>query len=236
MCDYKVSQKNQLDKHILENHKSSHQCLVCELYFRNIGDLSNHMDITHDKNEEILVKCNHCGKGCKDKEEIKTHIFYDHQTYKPCKKYGIGTCEARRCRFNHIKLQGKNEICFKCGEQFESKTDLINNIKSIHGNTICHKFLENKCDRNSEECIFSHSITTQGVPSRVIQQDFHRTPPPPLHSPGRGMPNMSTHIQNQQQKKDTQAIPPRVMNIVDMIPQIVSQIIQALTVQISNSQ
>ena len=144
MCHYTVGQKNHLENHILENHKSPHQCLVCELYFRNIEDLSKHMDITHDKNDEILVKCHHCGKGCKDKEEIKTHIFEDHQTYKPCKKYGGGTCEARRCRFNHIKLQGKNEICFKCGKQFESKTDLINHIKLLHGNTICHKFLENK--------------------------------------------------------------------------------------------
>ena len=126
------------------------------------------------------------------------------------------------------------QICFKCGKEWESKTDLINHIKSVHGNTICHKFQENKCDRSSTECIFSHKSTTQRVSSPTIQQDFHNNPPPPLHSPARGMGNMSSHIQNQQQKKKTQTISP--VNIMDMIPQIVSQVIQALTVQMSNSQ
>ena len=72
--------------------------------------VSKHMDLIHDNNEEPLVKCNHCGKSCKDKDEIKSHIFIEHKTYKPCKNYGAENCDSSRCRFYHIKLHSKNDI------------------------------------------------------------------------------------------------------------------------------
>ena len=97
MCDYKSSHENHLEKHITDNHKSSHQCLVCQLYFKGMEDLAEHMNLTHDKNQEISIKCNHCGKSCTDIEEIKTHIYEDHKTYKPCKKYAAGNCETSKC-------------------------------------------------------------------------------------------------------------------------------------------
>ena len=90
---------------------------------------------------------------------------------------------------------------------------------------MCHKFLVNKCDRSGEDCIFSHKTN--------IHQDFHQVPPPPLHSPSIGMPNMSIHIQNQQHK-NTQVKKASLENIIELIPQIVSQVIQAITIQLNN--
>ena len=169
----------------------------------------------------------------KDKDEIKSHIFIEHKTYKPCTKYGAGNCDSSMCRFYHIKLHSKNDICFKCGKIFESKTELINHIKTVHGNTICHKFLENKCERNSEDCIFSHKINATQMISPNIQQDFRQSPPLPLHSPAIGMLNMSTHIQNQQ-RRNSQGKTPTLETMMELIPQIVSQVVQAITIQLGN--
>ena len=128
------------------------------------------------------------------------------------------------CRFNHIILQSNEEICFKCGLRFSSKTDIITHIKNSHGNTVCHKFLQNECERSSEECLFSH----QGTP--IPRQDFRHLPVNPLHSPI--LHNVSEQNRNQDQAQlPARLTTPTQEHIIQMIPQIVSQVIVALTKQ-----
>ena len=146
----------------------------------------------------MSYKCNNCEKTFSGKQELTSHINNSHKTYKPC--INCDKCEREDCRYNHNKLQGNQEICYKCGLEFTSKTNIINHIKTIHGSEICHKFLQNECSRSSKECIFSHKAQLQESPQQnhqFFQESYH----PPLHSPQvQNMPstniNKSTNINN----------------------------------------
>ena len=162
-----------------------------------------------------------------------------HWSYKPCKNYQTDSCSASPCRFNHSKLQSNQEICYKCGKVFSSKAEIITHIKTTHGDRVCYKFTQNKCDRSSEECLYNHNLSNHKTfqsstqsPTNIQQnqqvfQERHNMP----HSPGVGMPTMSEHIQNQQQIHKSQEMAQLPVNILNMIPQIVYQIVTALTMQ-----
>ena len=49
-CSFQCNTKEELNKHIEKhNNKKQIQCTACTLYFRNIDDLSEHMNKTHKK-------------------------------------------------------------------------------------------------------------------------------------------------------------------------------------------
>ena len=233
-CPFQCDTKGELDKHIKSNHnmKTQFQCSVCMVYFRDSDSLASHMNVAHLK-ESHAIQCNRCGKSIIDKTKLREHMNESHKTYKPCTKYQNNSCNKVPCRFEHIRLQTNQDICYKCGTTFMSKTDLINHIKKQHGNIVCHKYIQNQCDRSNDECIFSHSLEdVNRLTSSNKQQDFPQNSPTPLHSPITGGPNMSTHIQSQLRlQTPEETVPPQVY-IINMIPQIVSQVIAALTMHL----
>ena len=82
----------------------------------------------------------------------------------------------------------------------------------------------NKCD-HGQNCIFSHKVA---IPQPHQNKPFFRqVPTTRFHSPR--MQNMSQHIQNIQQVQSTHVKTPIPSNIIELIPQIVSQVILALT-------
>ena len=179
---------------------------------------------------ENPYKCNLCEQICQYMKDINSHMIKDHQTYKPCVKFEANKCgEASKCRFRHIKLKESEEICYKCGQICTSKTDIINHIKDIHGNEVCHIFLSNQCSRSSAQCIYKHH--TKDTLPKSQQKVFWQGPNPPLHSPPVGMLNMSEHIQNQFQVQTPHVPNPLPVNILQMIPQLVSQVLIALIQQ-----
>ena len=72
-------------------------------------------------------------------------------------------------------------------------------------------------------------VRPSSTPPTHDQQDFQEGPTPQLHSPRVGMPTMSELIQNQQRIQNPQVTKTLPVNILDMIPQIVSQVLVALT-------
>ena len=228
-CQFQCASKNELERHIEQVHRSKNslQCTVCTLKFINIDELSTHIDTIHKTTEETLFKCNRCGKSLGDKSEMNKHMNDAHKTYKPCSKFAADKCETSQCRFCHIKLPQNQHICFKCGKIFMSKTDIIHHIKQKHGKEICHRFLLNECSRSSTDCLFSHQVI-EG--DNLPNQDFQVGPPTILHSPIGGKQTMAEHIQNQRrlQKPHGVTLP---MNIMNMIPQIVTQVVTLLTIQ-----
>ena len=78
-------------------------------------------------------------------------------SYKPCDYFVETRCELDDdCKFNHVKLAQGEHRCYTCGDIFQSKRDLINRIKEEHGNTVCYKFLQNKC--TVRRCFYKHII------------------------------------------------------------------------------
>ena len=97
--------------------KKQLQCTVCNLYFRNLDDLANHMSLaptnTQDVEEhEDTIKCNQCEKIWQDRNDLNNHMLTGHKTYKPCIKYAGDKCQETKCRFTHVKLKGKEEIFY----------------------------------------------------------------------------------------------------------------------------
>ena len=100
-------------------------------------------------------------------------------------------------------------------------------ISSEHGDEPCKKFAANKCTFGNR-CLFKHIIKPVNlVPQQ--QRDFYERPTGQIGSPGVGMPTMSQHIQNKNHPHSPQEMVQPQVNITNMIPQIVSQIIAALT-------
>ena len=222
-----------MDKHILDNHESNKQCEVCDSDFRNIEELSRHKNNTHKNNGEPLVTCKRCGMGLCNTNDLMKHLATNHHSYKPCTKFATNSYDADFCRFNHIKLQPKEEICFKCGKKFMSKTDIMNHIKAQHGKEVCHRFLRNECSRSSENCIFSHNTTVNVNQSQPLTQqpDFRERPIPQHHSPGVGLHTMSEHLQNKQQLQGPHSVTQLPQNLVNLIPHIVAQVVAILNLQ-----
>ena len=233
VCLFQCDTKEELHRHIDSNHnkKTQLQCSVCILYFKDLDALAKHMNMAHIK-ESDLIKCNQCGKSMIDKTKLREHLNESHPSYKPCTKYKTDSCNETMCRFSHIKLQPNQDICYKCGTIYLSKKDLINHIKKQHGNIVCHKFIQNQCDRSSEDCIFSHR--PENVDKQTnIHQDFPQGHPIPLHSPLTNITNMSEHIQSQLQLQSPQMKEPHQVHIMNMIHQIVAQVVTALTMHLN---
>ena len=181
-CVFQCENKDELNKHIENTHrrKNQIQCTACSLYFRDIDDLAKHMSSTHKRTEVSILKCNQCQNNFGSDTELKKHLNNDHTSYKPCIRFAADKCNTVECRFNHIKLQQNQEICYKCGDKFDSKTVLLNHIKAKHGKEVCHRFLKNECEHSSENCIFSHKSPQQSVQNyaspQFQQQDFTQLP------------------------------------------------------------
>jgi hypothetical protein len=161
LCTFQCNSKYDLDKHINENHRifpcADRNCSVeCD----SLDNLAKHVATSQKIIQNINtteIKCNICELKFQTKGELMEHIK-THISYKTCKKYAVNQWGIQsECRYNHVILPPGVQICFKCGETSESKTDIIKHIKSSHGTEICHNFLLNKCD--FKDCMFSHPVT-----------------------------------------------------------------------------
>ena len=227
-CNFQCSSKEKLEKHIQSVHrsKSTLQCTVCPLLFRNIDDLSRHMNMAHKAIEDTVFKWTQCDNYFQAKSELNKHIIDYHRSYRPCKAFATNSCEYEECRFYHVILKDNERICYKCAQKVKSQMDLRRHMNDKHGDIFCKKFLDNKCSFGAR-CMFSHTI-----PNVQNNQVFQKSPNPPLHSPE--VPNMSVHIQNQQRSQKPQEQISLPMNIMNMIPQIVTQVVKLLTLQLGN--
>ena len=182
-CLFQCNSKGELDQHIEKHHnkKTWLQCSVCQVYFRDLDALAQHMNMAHKKENNNQTKCSKCELSFSSKEELELHLK-DHQSYKPCRNFGSNNCEFNEdeCSFRHIILEQNQQICYKCGSITTSKTELMKHIKEEHGSELCHKFLENKCTFGSR-CLFTHIISpVQNVdrvstPARHTMKDFPNT-------------------------------------------------------------
>ena len=186
------------------------------------------------------IKCNLCGVGFNNIHEMKIHKKTNHGSHKLCRHFSINDptrcSHGQYCTFSHIPiLEGKHR-CFDCGEDFNSKNDMMLHRKSIHKERviICRKFVHGQCRLNTE-CWFTHptSGTTPG-PTSGPHQDHIRTTSGPHQDHIRTMsgPNSQDF-----QPRPVVWEPPirreeRVRTMLNqMIPQILSQIMQNLNIQ-----
>ena len=107
--------------------------------------------------EEQGHKCNMCGQVFNTKREMSSHIKTSHKTFQPCKFFATNSCDkGSECRFNHIIPDGNKHMCYNCGTEENSKTDLMKHIKTSHGDIPCSRYRAGNCRFNSTSCIYSH--------------------------------------------------------------------------------
>ena len=100
--------------------------------------------MTHKHKAEF--ECNHCNTFFRTRMDLNRHSKEIHkQRFKHCRNYPINNCEYDSdCNFYHIVLNQDEHICFKCGDVFTSKTNLVNPIKSVHVQETWKRFQDNK--------------------------------------------------------------------------------------------
>ena len=216
------------------------------IFSLNMDNLANHVSTLHtrkqtDSTTDII--CNICEIKFQTKGELIDHIKI-HKSYKLCRNYALNKCGPQsECRYQHTILPPGVHICYKCGITSSSKTDIIKHVKILHGNEMCHNFLLNKCD--FQNCMFSHkSSHAQNVekvskqemltPSAPTETDFVNLPitGPVVRTEERAQPQTLLEEQLSPQQQETirqETVRIITMHMEQMLPQILSQITQAMT-------
>ena len=236
-CGITRNTKNGIERHMREHEEDIHECIhsitTCEKC-SNMNKIEAQKTIIHEITAETFLKCNQCEESFRTKSELIDHIK-KHKSYKPCDDFQEARCVDDKCRFAHKILQQGEHICYKCGDIFRSKRDMLKHIEHKHGNTMCYKFLRNEC--RARRCLYSHGLpasdvatTTERNISQTTAPDFHRqhTTRPVVWSQvvaqgtqAQVQSNMSEEVQNQSQGMEAQVL----QALTKMIPQLTKQLI-----------
>ena len=181
ICGKIYSNKDNLRAHILQNHAKKFDCDSCEESFKTEQELKLHDEEDHTNHYD----CEQCDHQSSSIALLKRHCelkhltrskTYTHSDTDPNIEYNCDQCShqdtTKRSLDNHIKLKHKtlSMDCKgvgskKCGEQFESYSDLMDHRRDHHnsGNKICRYFKEGTCFyMNSEKggCWYLHIEAT----------------------------------------------------------------------------
>ena len=197
-CDFQCDSREVLKQHVDETHrgKTQLQCSVCNVYFRDLNDLSNHMSMSHiemDDDTQILETnqseyiCRNCQNTFNNNNDLNKHILTEHPSYKPCRNFATNSCEYQECRFYHTILKKGECICYKCGDRFSKKSLLLNHLKIYH-NEPCLKYQQGTCTYGTQ-CVYNHIIT--GV-NNVERQQLNNKSTAPYNHYNSDFPNLPT--------------------------------------------
>ena len=214
ICGYTRNTKSQIQKH-MDTHDEEEEdirCQECPYQTNNKDQLMEHIKRTHTKNNHATFKCNMCDLNFRNQREVNTHNKNIHRkSYKPCRNFPTNNCEYdSECHFDHIILNQGEHVCYKCGEVSKNKTLLMKHISIEHGEEICKKFLDNKCQFGNK-CMFKHPIThEQNVVNNLHQNSTEQTSPVFSNPPSSGhqtlmvgeqkMYEMMNHMMSQMMK------------------------------------
>ena len=97
-CSFQCETREELKQHIDRTHrgKTDLQCDVCNLFFRDLDDLSNHMNMVHRKSDDDIqsnatnmseYSCRNCLNAFNNNNELNQHIITEHKSYKTCRNF-----------------------------------------------------------------------------------------------------------------------------------------------------
>ncbi len=216
-CNIQTSDKNDLIRHILQNHNDS---LVVSNQ-NMIGDISSDNDRATGSHTEIEKRfnCKFCVDKFRLRSDMRQHIKATHKTYKPCRNFtSSNNCAfGDDCIYNHDTITEGEQICFSCGDKFRTKHDLINHMKTAHGYEPCRKFMRSICKYSEDSCFFSHNLKKTQTPSTLSHNLKHTSF---FQNSPEEWPNLTTKNMNVQEK--IMEMIPRIMET--MLPQLITQL------------
>ena len=152
-CAYQCSDQNDLLNHLLEKRDHS-TILLDHLLNKNVYDRRD--------------KCNLCGEMFESKTSLHSHLLSSHKSYKPCNK--MPNCSGEECRFNHDEITEGVHLCYQCGNEFSSRSELMDHMRQEHTMPACKHYLMGKCTFH-EQCWYSHENKSPGA-SNPVQQNI----------------------------------------------------------------
>ena len=182
ICRVCKVERNTLNK--LERHMANHDedgdwyCEMCPFQSNNIKHLRTHMKEQSHCFELLhfqVVKCTFCSNTFKSRMEMTKHRKETHYTFKPCKNLNVCVFKEE-CIFNHDPILEGLHRCFQCGNDFQTKNEMMIHRKNTHeGVKTCKNFVNNKC-RRDWECWWKHD--NQSKQNLDFQQNPENLAPP----------------------------------------------------------
>lgn len=141
-------------KQVLQQGNTLFTCYVCDRTFMSSEELTQHQP-THSKDDKPF-KCVHCKESFKTFSELTVHrrqLCPERQF--PCKDCNENFRSAAMLRTHRLALHprteeteqhedGKNPMCKKCGQSFDSETDLIAHTEKHPEGQPCNGAAHNK--------------------------------------------------------------------------------------------
>ena len=170
-------------------------CDECPHQTNSYENLKEHLTIMHHNSRHIEdipapFKCKFCEQTFRSEAIMEKHKHQKHKTFKPCKN--IPQCPYEdKCIFNHNKIDPNMFLCFECGQQFKTFSDLMFHRKKEHTVNQCLKYSENKCKYTNDGCWYNHTRPStqkdqQSVgwkPTTPVQPSVFQVPPANLAPP-----------------------------------------------------
>ena len=109
-------------------------CDECSYQTNSEEYLKTHSALTkHDSHKLNYAKqnysstqysCNFCDNKFQTNEDMMDHRRKSHKTFKPCKN--IPDCNFQdQCLFNHKPINSNTFLCYECGEELRTLSDLM---------------------------------------------------------------------------------------------------------------
>ena len=162
-CDFQGTEEDQLNKHVKLKHTA--YCKICKFRCSEEEQLKRHIELKHtEKSQTNDIVCRMCGKTFIQKWEFMDHRKKQHEaSVAICENNLKGICKfsSTRCWWRHDEKQKEDNIqCFVCGENFESRGEVMVHRKKKHPQIVkpCNKYKESNCRFNEDSCWFKHEM------------------------------------------------------------------------------
>ena len=146
--------KEQLEKHILSDHKSKpYSCVKCKSSYITKRTFEEHMK----SHTDYEYPCQNCEEKYKTKVQMENHALEKHGVgvRKRLKQFNCNDCSFQGDSWSqlkkHIQIQRHNpvefsECCYTCEQEFSSYWKLMTHRKAEHpSNKRCRYYLKQQC-------------------------------------------------------------------------------------------
>ena len=145
-CPFQSNDKPLLLSHVNESGHTSKMLHTHEV--KDVPSHENQVKIQETQNNEKLrnKKCPFCNENFTSQNQVTRHRKDVHPTFKPCRN--ITQCQFQsECIYSHEPIPDGISRCFQCGDDFNTKHDMMMHRKSDNFEDIktCKKFPLNQC-------------------------------------------------------------------------------------------
>ena len=200
-CSFQSNGKPLLISHVNE---TGHKSRMLEI----VDVRQEHIQNTQEKGEMRKKQCPFCNETFTSQNQVTRHRKDIHPTFKPCRN--IDKCKFQsECFFSHELIPEGKFRCFQCGDDFNTRHDMMIHRKSEHIEDIktCKEFVLNQCDKETK-CWWKHETQLPGfwqAPENLappvsiwnLQRTQQETKQNPQNQPNQRIMIMLTQLEEQ---------------------------------------